>query len=109
MIEVARLLDGGDGSRLALYDDVDAHGAIARGDLVLAMQLLQAATSIQRLDFRSRCIAFYGQPLPVPGLTGRESFPRRVPRKRVCRSLVVACYQRGGKNPSHAPPDGGRH
>jgi hypothetical protein len=61
MIEVARLLDAVDGSRLALHHDPDAHGAIARGDLVLAMQLLQAATPIQRLNFRSRSNEFYGQ------------------------------------------------
>ena len=61
MIEIARLLDADDGSRLALHDDMDAQGAIARGDLVLAMQLLQAATPIQRLDFRSRSNEFYGQ------------------------------------------------
>jgi hypothetical protein len=51
MIEVARLLD----------DDADAQGSIARSDLVLAMQLLQAATPIQRLNFRSRSNEFYGQ------------------------------------------------
>ncbi|HQR21841.1 MAG TPA: hypothetical protein PKV98_13290 [Burkholderiaceae bacterium] len=61
IIEVARLLDADDGSRLALHDDVDAQGAIARGDLVLAMHLLQAATPIPRLDFRSRSNAFYEQ------------------------------------------------
>lgn len=61
MIEVARLLDADDGSRLALHDDVDAQGAIARGDLVLTMQVLQAATPIPRLDFRSRSNAFYEQ------------------------------------------------
>lgn len=61
VIEIARLLDADDGARLALHDDLDAQGAIARGDLVLAMQLLQTGTPIQRLDFRSRSNDFYGQ------------------------------------------------
>ena len=61
VIEIARLLDADDGSRLALHDDMDAQGAIARGDLVLAMQLLQAATLIRTLDFRAHSNDFYGQ------------------------------------------------
>ncbi len=61
IIEIARLLDADDGSRLALHEDLAAQRAIARGDLVLAIQLLQAATPIQRLDFRARSNEFYGQ------------------------------------------------
>lgn len=49
------------GAHQALHDDPDAQGAIARGDLVLALQLLQAATPIQRLNLRSRSNEFYGQ------------------------------------------------
>lgn len=60
LIEIARMLDADEHAALSLHEDAAAQAAIGRGDLVLAMQLLQAATVVRTPDFRARVSTYYG-------------------------------------------------